>query len=1152
MAQVTAMTFEDVDRDLPAKEVEGELHSTWVKALEYAQCRIGNVLVNPATVRPVDNVFCPTGEGGGVDATCSPAKSVEEHHKEAKALWKDWAKGLQPQHHAAIDAYQTGIYQGDGGSGGSGGVFEKVRKGEKLSIDEGNQMLRLGYALKNAVSKKDMTVYRGLGSASTEHYKVGDVVEDKAHMSTSLSKEHVEESYANPEMHETPTILHLQVPKGTKAAYLDASGSGKSMGEVEVLLGRGTKYRINRIEHEGGRRVIHGEVVAPHEAATTNVLTNAYCPTGPGGGQDNSCSPTGSGSPSMQIETDALSRERLKEFKLTPSMAAEMAGALDGAKVLITAGMTKIKVEVDHPDYYSNTTILKNKVVLDEFYAGKPGSGVGIKAISKQIDAAIKAGKDSIELSAARADPIPEEDHKALVRAYGSENRVPREMVGYKVWPKFGWDADLNTEASFREGAIPPEGFTKVSQLMASQEGRDWWAHYGDTTHMSFDLSEGSYSRRVFDGYRKAKESQKSTRSATSNVGGRGRGAAGRDLGQDRRGSSWQEIAANIPPAEVWKEDEDLTINPAVSEAQRRYLNAMFGHDWVKEHHFDNKGKLPQYKDEDEDNETTDNAFCPTGPGGGVNPHCSPGGGGSGPTFGGLPVGYAVAGVFKGEKFHVEVTSSHIQVTDGSGQVTQHPNLTAAANFIYQKTTPGGTTKHNGWHFFKIPNPNKVAAVPKTAPATPPAPGVSHYSLGVPNAPQVEWETGKAQPGQVLHGVPFAAAPPKFWEKTKDVDVKEPPPLKTIDRVGIMVQEPDGRIWLAQPTNGFGDRKHTLPGGRVEKGLTNQQNALKEVWEETGLQVEITGHLGDFEDSNNHNNGRLYLGRRIGGAPWDAKPEPGKIPPSRKNGSTAESEAVTLATPDKAASLLHRTDDLAQLMAVHPPKLDTPTRGKGSEPLKKFVAGIAPASKKYADDMRKKHLETGNPELHAVQELRGFNGKPTMVSKKDMDALMSAGTHIEMLRGVKGASHVSAEKIAGEFKTGDHYPGYGCFGSGTYADAVKGGNNAANQYGSGGDIIRMALPKTARIVKQSELEKLVPSPPSNSTGYNGGHGNDQGWWGVQAAIAGYDAIHVDGGSSRHGVYGSLKSTWDKKDFYVVLNRSIVTVQKESAKGYSIP
>lgn len=34
---------------------------------------------------------------------------------------------------------------------------------------------------------------------------------------------------------------------------------------------------------------------------------------------------------------------------------------------------------------------------------------------------------------------------------------------------------------------------------------------------------------------------------------------------------------------------------PAVSEAQRRYLNARFGHAWVRRHHFDNEGKLPMH-----------------------------------------------------------------------------------------------------------------------------------------------------------------------------------------------------------------------------------------------------------------------------------------------------------------------------------------------------------------------------------------------------------------------------------------------------------------------------------------------------------------------------------------------------------------------------
>jgi hypothetical protein len=34
---------------------------------------------------------------------------------------------------------------------------------------------------------------------------------------------------------------------------------------------------------------------------------------------------------------------------------------------------------------------------------------------------------------------------------------------------------------------------------------------------------------------------------------------------------------------------------PARSQAQRSYLNAHFGHAWVKKHHFDNPGKLPRH-----------------------------------------------------------------------------------------------------------------------------------------------------------------------------------------------------------------------------------------------------------------------------------------------------------------------------------------------------------------------------------------------------------------------------------------------------------------------------------------------------------------------------------------------------------------------------
>jgi ADP-ribose pyrophosphatase YjhB (NUDIX family) len=438
---------------------------------------------------------------------------------------------------------------------------------------------------------------------------------------------------------------------------------------------------------------------------------------------------------------------------------------------------------------------------------------------------------------------------------------------------------------------------------------------------------------------------------------------------------------------------------------------------------------------------------------------------------------------------------------------------------------------------------NVITGVPAQAPMALPV---------VPHRDEIQWSTGKPEPG-TLHGVDFASAPHHFWEQVKDKDIGEPKPTRPINRAGVMIQEPDGRIWIVRPTNEFGDRKHTLPGGGVESGLTNQQNALKEVWEETGLQVEITGHLGDFRDSNNGNNGRLYIGRRIGGAPWDAKIEPHII--DRKTGKpSAESSEVLLVTPERAGKLLHRSDDLAQLMTVAPIPLSTATRGRGSEPIKKLLEAVQPAAKAYRDARQAVNATPGNAELHAIQDIRGFNAKPTVVSKNDMDALVAKGDHIEVLRGLAANAkpNVSARRVvdtlAEQFRTGDHYPGYGIFGSGTYTDSTKGYGNIASKYASGqrggggsdaGATLRMAIPKDAKIVKFSELQSKVPHAPPDFTDHGpSSYNSNDDWRGMHAALAGYDAIHMD----NHG-YGH--------DFYVILNRGVVTVQREDATGHVI-
>ena len=99
-------------------------------------------------------------------------------------------------------------------------------------------------------------------------------------------------------------------------------------------------------------------------------------------------------------------------------------------------------------------------------------------------------------------------------------------------------------------------------------------------------------------------------------------------------------------------------------------------------------------------------------------------------------------------------------------------------------------------------------------------------------------------------------------------DLVEPPfycPPGKKAASGVVVVEPDGRIWLIAPTNGFGSYDATFPKGGAEPGLSLQGNAAKEAWEESGLQVKIKAVLGDFERTTSK--ARMYLAERVGGDP---------------------------------------------------------------------------------------------------------------------------------------------------------------------------------------------------------------------------------------------------------------------------------------------
>lgn len=135
------------------------------------------------------------------------------------------------------------------------------------------------------------------------------------------------------------------------------------------------------------------------------------------------------------------------------------------------------------------------------------------------------------------------------------------------------------------------------------------------------------------------------------------------------------------------------------------------------------------------------------------------------------------------------------------------------------------------------------------------------------------------------------------WDYVDGVndDLHEPPfhlPDGKHASSGVIIEEPDGRIWMISPTNQFGGYEATFPKGTAEPELSLQANAIKEAFEESGLKVEITGFIGDFERTTSV--ARMYKARRIGGSPvhmgW-------------------ETQAVHLVPKDKMYKLLNMWPD---------------------------------------------------------------------------------------------------------------------------------------------------------------------------------------------------------------------------------------------------
>ena len=82
---------------------------------------------------------------------------------------------------------------------------------------------------------------------------------------------------------------------------------------------------------------------------------------------------------------------------------------------------------------------------------------------------------------------------------------------------------------------------------------------------------------------------------------------------------------------------------------------------------------------------------------------------------------------------------------------------------------------------------------------------------------------------------------------------------------GVVILDPDGLRLRAQGGGVFGGYDWSFAKGQVEPGLSLEENALRELREEMGLEARIVGVLGDYEGTTGIT--RFYVGEVTGGDP---------------------------------------------------------------------------------------------------------------------------------------------------------------------------------------------------------------------------------------------------------------------------------------------
>lgn len=233
--------------------------------------------------------------------------------------------------------------------------------------------------------------------------------------------------------------------------------------------------------------------------------------------------------------------------------------------------------------------------------------------------------------------------------------------------------------------------------------------------------------------------------------------------------------------------------------------------------------------------------------------------------------------------------SKHLQVTNGGNEQAQpDPSVPDISSYppmmqeVYQKSLCPGTRLNDEGELIDDPGVCHPRLNDKSEWVLIKHPTAPTPMSAFDDAMKCAVMLANGQSPTSLNGIAFQSwqNAPKTLAEWVHVEgqagIDEPPLVPKNGKqlaAGVVIEESDGRFWLVAPTNAFGGYKATFPKGRVEPGMGPQATAIKEAFEEAGLQVEIIGWIGDFERTTTIT--RYYTARRVGGLPtqmgWESQ-----------------------------------------------------------------------------------------------------------------------------------------------------------------------------------------------------------------------------------------------------------------------------------------